>query len=317
MPSAKCPECGSTRIRRDEKYGEVVCENCSLVTRDKVISRNQPRSDSEAEVSGEDHPYYEKRTGPYSIESRKRRQHKRESQRNKNLFYALDKLEGLCNYFSLPKNVEDRGEEIYSDAFYKNLTRGRSRESLVAAAVYIACREYGIPRTLDEIAEASRLEKKVIDRAYHFVARELETRMPPRNPIQYIPRFASSLNLPEKVSRTAIDIIKEAIDMGIGNAYEPTGLAASAIYIAAYVTGERRTQSEVAKVAGISEVTIRNRYKELVEELGIAISEYAEEPEEGSDRVVTNTKEQRDRARGEWTRIDGFMETLRKKISER
>jgi len=160
---------------------------------------------------------------------------------------------------------------IYRKAVLKNLIRGRSIEGVSAAALYAACRQCNVPRTLDEIAGSSRVSRKEIGRTYRFIARELGLKLMPTSPQDYISRFCSELKLSGDVQSKAIEILKDAADKELTSGRGPTGVSAASIYIASILCGERRTQREVADVAGVTEVTIRNRYKELAERLDIDI----------------------------------------------
>jgi transcription initiation factor TFIIB len=140
-------------------------------------------------------------------------------------------------------------------------------ESVVAGALYAACRRHEVPRTLDELSEASGIEKKEIGRTYRFVTRELGITILPSNPADYIARFASSLKLNPESQSKAVEILEQAQHAELTSGRGPTGIAAAALYVAALMHGEKRTQREVADVAGVTEVTIRNRYKELLEKL--------------------------------------------------
>jgi transcription initiation factor TFIIB len=142
-------------------------------------------------------------------------------------------------------------------------------ESVVAGSLYAACRRHEVPRTLDELSEASGIDKKEIGRTYRFVTRELGITILPSNPIDYIARFSSSLKLSPETQSKAIKILEKAQSEELTSGRGPTGIAAAALYVSALVHGEKRTQREVADVAGVTEVTIRNRYKELLEELGL------------------------------------------------
>jgi transcription initiation factor TFIIB len=93
----------------------------------------------------------------------------------------------------------------------------------------------------------------------------------PTSPQDYISRFCSELKLSGDVQAKAIEILKDAADKELTSGRGPTGVAAASIYISSILCGERRTQREVADVAGVTEVTIRNRYKELAERLDIDI----------------------------------------------
>jgi transcription initiation factor TFIIB len=142
-------------------------------------------------------------------------------------------------------------------------------ESVIAACIYAACRSYNIPRTLDEIADASDVERKEIGRTYRFIVRKLKIKVKPSSPKDYISRFSSILHLSPKTQNEALKILKKADISELTSGRGPAGIAAAALYVAALINDEKKTQREVADVAGITEVTIRNRYKELTERLGI------------------------------------------------
>jgi transcription initiation factor TFIIB len=142
-------------------------------------------------------------------------------------------------------------------------------ESVIAACIYAACRSYNIPRTLDEIAATSDVARKEIGRTYRFMIRKLAIKVPPSSPKDYISRFSSILHLSPKVQNEALKILAKADISELTSGRGPAGIAAAALYVAALLNNEKRTQREVADVAGITEVTIRNRYKELIERLGI------------------------------------------------
>jgi transcription initiation factor TFIIB len=104
-----------------------------------------------------------------------------------------------------------------------------------------------------------------LTRTYRYVVRELKLEVKPADPEQYVPRFASELDLSEEASRQARELLRASREQGVHSGKSPVGLAAAAVYAAALLTNETVTQSEVSEVANISEVTIRNRYKELLE----------------------------------------------------
>jgi transcription initiation factor TFIIB len=187
----------------------------------------------------------------------------------RNLKLALSELKRVASYLKLPKSVEEESARIYTLAVQRGLVRGRSMESVVAGALYAACRRHEVPRTLDELSEASDIEKKEIGRTYRFVTRELGISILPSNPADYIPRFASALKISPEAQSKSIEILERAQKEELTSGRGPTGIAAAALYVSALYNGEKRTQREVADVAGVTEVTIRNRYKELLEELDL------------------------------------------------
>ncbi|TVT96485.1 transcription initiation factor IIB, partial [Haloferax volcanii] len=146
-----------------------------------------------------------------------------------------------------------------------DLLPGRSIEGVATSALYAAARMAGTPRSLDEITSVSRVEKDEIARTYRYVVRELSLEIKPADPEQYVPRFASDLGLSDESERRARQLLKNAKEQGVHSGKSPVGLAAAAVYAASLLTNEKVTQNEVSEVANISEVTIRNRYHELLE----------------------------------------------------
>ena len=158
---------------------------------------------------------------------------------------------------------------IYRRALDDDLIRGRSIEGVATAALYAACRQEGIPRSLDEVAEVARVEQKEIGRTYRYIAQELSLGLEPVDPVQYVPRFCSELELSEEVEQKTREIIEVTAEQGMLSGKSPTGYAAAAIYAASLLCNEKKTQRVVADVAQVTEVTIRNRYQEQIEALDI------------------------------------------------
>jgi transcription initiation factor TFIIB len=194
-----------------------------------------------------------------------------QSSYDRNLAQAMNELEKISNILRLNKAVKEEAAIIYRKAVERGLVRGRSIESVVAAAVYVACRLKHFPRTLDEIAYYTKANRKEIARCYRLLVRELQIKVPLANPIDYISRMASLLDLSGKVMKTAAEILQKAREKAITAGKDPAGLAAAAIYIATLLEGEKKTQKEIAAVAGVTEVTVRNRYKEIVSQLKLDI----------------------------------------------
>ena len=189
----------------------------------------------------------------------------------RNLAFALSELDRMAAQMRLPRRVKEAAAALYRKAVMKKLIRGRSIEGMVSASLYAACRMEGIPRTLDEIAAVSKVSKKEIGRSYRFMARGLSLNLRPTSPVEYVDRFGDALNVSARTKKKAKEILREAIEKGITSGKGPTGLAAAALYVASLLEGEKKTQREVAEVAHVTEVTVRNRYKELVDKLGINV----------------------------------------------
>ncbi len=293
-----CPECNSTDIVRDYTKGEIICRNCGLVIMENLedlgpewrsfdteqkerraragspITLMKPNKGLVTEIDQYNRDIRGSKiaASQHAQLHRLRKWHKRISvvtSVEKNLAIALSELDRVGSMLGLPNNVKEAAANIYRKAVKKELIRGRLIESVVAGVIYAVCRIYGIPRTLEEISKASGIEKKEIGRAYRFLKRELDIEIPLTDPSTYVPKFATALGLSPKVQETAVQIIRKALKKGLISGRGPTGVAAAALYIAATIEGERRTQKEVADIAGVTEVTIRNRYRELNKELGL------------------------------------------------
>jgi len=290
----KCPECGSISLFWNKEKGEITCKDCGLVIEDKMVDFGQEWREFDDEGGGESR----RRTGAPMTYTQfdqglgkevggkgdlmklngkdrskffrlKKWQYRISTAIERNLKLALAELKRVSSYLKLPKSVEEEAARIYTLAVQRGLVRGRSMESVVAGALYAACRRHDVPRTLDELSEASGIEKKEIGRTYRFVTRELGITILPSNPSDYIARFSSSLKLSAETQSRSVEILKKAQKAELTSGRGRTGIAAAALYVSALIHGEKRTQREVADVAGVTEVTIRNRYKELLERLDL------------------------------------------------
>ena len=190
---------------------------------------------------------------------------------DRNLAQAMNELERIANLLNVPKPVKDEAALIYRKAVEKGLVRGRSIESVVAAAIYAACRRLKIARTLDEISQFTKANRKEVARCYRLLLKELDISVPVSDPKDHVTRIGSLLGLSGATMKKAAEILEKAKELGLTAGKDPAGLAAAAIYIASLLNEERRTQKEIAQVAGVTEVTVRNRYKELIQELKIQI----------------------------------------------
>ncbi|MDX1744839.1 MAG: transcription initiation factor IIB [Halobacteriales archaeon] len=293
----ECPECAS-RLVKNADGTELVCESCGLVIEEDQIDLgpewrafNHQERESKSRVGAPTTQtmhdkgltttidWKNKDAYGRSLSSEKRSQMHRlrkwqERIRTKdagerNLQFALSEVDRMASALGVPRSVREVASVIYRQALKEDLIRGRSIEGVATAALYAACRKEGIPRSLNEVAAVSRVERKEIGRTYRYVAQELGLEMKPVDPTKYIPRFASELNLSEETQAKAVEIIRTTADQGLLSGKSPTGYAAAAIYAASLLCNEKKTQREVAAVAQVTEVTIRNRYQEQIEAMGI------------------------------------------------
>lgn len=185
----------------------------------------------------------------------------------RNLKFALSEMDRMASALGVPKSVREVAAMIYRRVLDADLIRGRSIEGCSSAALYAGCRIEGVPRSLDAVSHVSRVDRTELGRTYRYISQELSLPMEPVNPNAYVPRFCSDLNLSPEVEHMAKEVLEKSERMSYGKA--PTGLAAASIYVASLLLNEKATQAEIAEVADVTEVTIRNRYQDMVDEIGI------------------------------------------------
>jgi transcription initiation factor TFIIB len=185
----------------------------------------------------------------------------------------MTEIDRLSSQLGLSHGMREHAARLYRKLIAGRLWRSRSIDATAAAAVYAACRHRGSPRSVEEIAEHSRESKKKISAHYRMLVTKLKLRMPISSPENYVPRFISDLKLPAEVQRITMDILERAKQVrNLVTGRDPRGLAAAAIYIASIMTDNRVTQRDISNVSGVTEVTIRNRYKELVSRLELTMA---------------------------------------------
>ncbi|MEM0371373.1 MAG: transcription initiation factor IIB [Ignisphaera sp.] len=300
-PSEPSPEdivsrCPSGNIVYDEISGEWICADSGEVISEHVIDRGpewraftaeekerRSRAGSPINIALQDSglstiiDWYDRDASSRKLDLKRRlelirirRWHSRtriQSAVSRNILQALNELERVAEQLNLPRFVKEEAAIIYRRAIERELVRGRAIESMVAAALYAACRIHGVPRTLDEISKYTKSSRKDIARCYRLLVRELSLKIPIVDATEYAQRIASMLGLSGATAKLAVDIIQKARELGITAGRDPAGIAAASVYIAALINDERRTQKEVAAAAGVTEVTVRNRYKELTKVL--------------------------------------------------
>ena len=294
--SRKCPECGSNRIMKDYEIAEIVCMGCGYVVVAELTNQGpewrafddeqrakRARAGAPAtftihdkglstmidwhdrDVHGQRIPHGQK-AQIYRLRKWQRRIRVSDAT-ERNLAFALSEISKIVNNLNLPKNIQETASVIYRKAVKEGLIRGRSIQGVTAATIYVACRQCGVARTLDDIAQASIVNKKEVGRCYRFLLNQLNYYIPPVKTSQYLTKFSNQLTMEGTAEEIAHRILFVAKELKLTSGRGPAGIAAAASYIASTLTGERRTQREVAEIAQVTEVTIRNRYKELAERL--------------------------------------------------
>jgi transcription initiation factor TFIIB len=190
-----------------------------------------------------------------------------DSSTNRNLIRAFNELDRLKDKLGLSDAVIEKTAYIYRKVQEKGLIRGRSISAILAAATYIACREMGFPRILKDITTISNIKRRYIAQAYRMLIMDLDLKIPLIDPIKCIIRIANNAKVSEKTKRLAINIMHDIIKSGISAGKDPMGLAAAVLYVSCLKTDENKIQRDIAYAAGVTEVTIRNRYKNIIKQL--------------------------------------------------
>jgi transcription initiation factor TFIIB len=295
-----CTDCGNPNVIRDPIRGEVICGNCGLVLDAHVIdtgpewraftseerdrrartgspidfTRHDKGLSTTIDWRDRDHAGRKLAPGLRAQIYRLRKWQIRtrvHSSIDRNLARAMSELDRISSQLTIPRPAKEAAAILYRRTVERHLIRGRSIEAMIAACVYAGCRLRQVPRTLDEIAHQSRINRKELGRCYRLLLRKLDMRVPVSKPTDFIPRFAQALQLSSRVQHRAAEIIEAARAQAITAGKDPTGLAAATLYIASIQEGERRTQREIAAVARVTEVTVRNRYKEMVRVLNLEV----------------------------------------------
>jgi len=287
-----CSRCGKKELISDAETGEIFCGSCGFVLSERIESlgperRSFPDSRTNTERTGVGtslaihdkglstviNPTNKDATGkPLSSSMKKTLKRLRiwdsRSQNepiDRNFRQAFNELYRLKDKLALSDVVVEKAAYIYRKALEKKLVRGRSISGMIGSALYAACREVQAPRTLKDIAEATNIKKGDLAACYRLLVKELNMTMPVVDSVQNVARIASKVGLSEKTKRHAIQILRKAEETKISAGKNPMALAATALYISSRKLGLNHSQRDFAEAANITEVTIRNRYKGLLE----------------------------------------------------
>ena len=282
-----CPECGGKIIPIQER-GENVCRQCGLVIDERIVdfAHTGKRAFTKHEKEKRD------RTGsPISILlpdmglstvidkkkisnpdlKRAAKWNSRMSWDKRNMLIATTELKRIASNLNLPNHIKKSGIRLYKEAFKKKLLRGRSINGMVAACLYFACREEKIPRTLQEILNETSVSAKNVRRCYRTLIRELNLKVPSTDPISLIPRYIAELQLDAELEKITIKILRIFTSKYSTSGKDPKGLCAGALYLVSKKKNRKISQKEIANLVGVTEVTLRSRYKEIAKKLKISI----------------------------------------------
>jgi len=262
----KCPKCGSKNLVAYPELGELVCAKCGTVIREHMVSQ-----------APEEYGFEQARTGPpISIgkagfglstgvgDSRLiMAQVRSRTSTEKKLSRAVRILSRRISKLNLPNHIVQDAIHIYRRAVSLKMTSGRNIRVMLASSVYAACRRAGHPISVEDIAEAFEVSPKRLGKTFRLIASKLQIRTLPPKIESIVYNVSSRLIIDYRVVSEAVKIARKA-EKVLPPGRNPYGVAAAALYIAAQAHGERLRQKDVASAAGVTEVTLRARIKELM-----------------------------------------------------
>ncbi len=288
--------CKKHEIVTDIHTGEVACSNCGIVSSEPII-------DLGAEMAGGNSTDYQNNsrvgakrslkmidmglstlieakdkdvTGKsLSVENRRMFYRLRMWDRNsrsavtsKSFQKAFTLLDAMGSKLGLPESVIEESAYLFRKVAARKILAGRSTAAMLSATIYATCRITDTPRTLQDIADAANIKKKVLQRTYRFLAKEMDLAPESYTPSEFVTRIAKGLNLSEKTQRLTFKILDLCSKKHVSTSKNPMAMAAAAIHLASTINAERVSQLKISKISGISAVTIRERRKEIVSKVG-------------------------------------------------
>ena len=278
-----CPECGGGTISIQQR-GETVCKQCGLVVNEKEVDifHSGIRAYSKQEKDKKE------RTGcPISIlmpdiglstiidrTKIKNPDLRRAAKWNthltwekRNMLIAITELKRIGGNLNFPERVKKAAVRLYKEVFKKNLLRGRSINGMIAACAYYVCKKERVPITLQEILGEASINDNIVKKCYKILVRELNLKSPHIDPVALIPRYCADLGLDIHIEKEAIKVLKNFIANNSICGKDPKGLCAGSIYLVAKLKNKKISQKDISKVIGVTEVTLRSRYKEFLQHI--------------------------------------------------
>jgi len=289
----RCPDCGGT-VTSDATRGETVCEDCGLVVEEDEIDHgpewrafDSAERDEKSRVGAPTTKmmhddglstnigWQNKDANGNTLSPSQREKMQRlrtwnerfrtRDHSERNLKQALGELDRMGSALGVPENVRETASVIYRRALDEGLLPGRSIEGIATAALYAAVRQANLPQTIGDLTVVSRVDEQEFTRAYRYINRELALQIGPPDPADYLTKFVSRLDASDELARRARELLETGKAANVHSGKSPVGLAAAAIYAAGLLVNEELTQDTVSEATDVSTVTIRDRYRELLE----------------------------------------------------
>ncbi|TFK43809.1 cyclin-like protein [Crucibulum laeve] len=290
-----CPECRDPNPNIVEEFGsgDLVCGNCGLVLGDRIVdTRSEWRTfandegDDPSRVGAASDPLLEGmeqldtvisfRDGGSGIarELQRAASRSQNSRSERNILTAFRDISSWCDQFSLPKTISDIAKQLYKRSDEEKLLRGKPLDAVIAACIFIACRQAHVPRTFREICNLTHVSKKVLGQCYKALEQAFNlspgaaasqqhssASSPSTGPENLLVRYCNHLDLPPNVQSICSDIIQAARKHGIADGRSPVSIAGGAIYFTCHLLGKVKSVRDISAVAGVSEGTIKLVYR--------------------------------------------------------
>jgi len=288
-----CPDCRDPNPNIVEEFssGDLVCGTCGLVLGDRVVdTRSEWRTfandegDDPSRVGAASDPLLEgieqldtvisSRDGGTGMARELQRASSRSAagRSERNLLTAFRDISNMCDQFSLPKTISDIAKQLYKRAEEEKLLRGKSLNAVIAACIFIACRQAHVPRTFKEICHLTRVPKKTIGQCYKTIEQAFNLGQkvqdkddnlvtPGTEPESLLIRYCNYLGLPPNFQRVCADVIGLAREHGIGAGRSPVSIAGGAIYFVCHLLGQPKSSRDISNAAGTSEGTVKLVYR--------------------------------------------------------
>jgi transcription initiation factor TFIIB len=295
-----CGECNGSNLLRDKGSGEIVCQDCGLVISSTILDLGpewrafdflerdeRPRVGAlstwkihdkglSTTIGWQDKDALGRRLSPENsaqLYRLRKWQHRSKvaNSKQRNLAQALSELSRISDKLNLPSSVVETSSILYRDTLKKQLSRGRTIKSILVACIYIACRQCGVIRSLEDIANVANISKREVARNFRLLIKELKPNIPKANLLGHIGKIVTNLALSGETEWLAVQILAEVSTLKLTIGRNPMGIAAACVYISSQLNAEYRTQGKLAGEADVTEVTIRKRYKELIRNLDFKV----------------------------------------------
>ncbi|MBI5697544.1 MAG: hypothetical protein HZC29_03410 [Thaumarchaeota archaeon] len=207
----------------------------------------------------------------------------------RNLNKAIREIRRITEILGLKSAVAERAAYIYRKAFGQGLIRGRSITGIVAAAVYVACKEMEIPHSIDDIERLLEgINKKNVLQYYKMLLKCMNIRIGLPSPISHISKIAERTGLSGKTERKALVILSKVGNDSLLAGKKPISIAAAALYLASLRTKEHTTQLRIALATDLTTITIRKRCVDIMQILNTSTTNL----EKDSDNSVLESAEE-------------------------